>query len=75
MDSARGLVSGLAYQLGILLASPTSVIEYGLRDRVGYQWAIAGFEVVTIVTLAVLLWAGTEAHGRSFIQTGDRQPA
>src|SRR6266404_4860450 len=62
-DAARGLMPGLAYQLGILLASPTNTIQYALRDRVGYQWAIAGFEIVTILALAVLLLCGTEAHG------------
>jgi SHS family lactate transporter-like MFS transporter len=70
-DAARGLMPGLAYQLGILLASPTNSIQYALRDHVGYRRAIAGFEVVTIVTLAILLWLGTEAHGRSFV----REPA
>jgi SHS family lactate transporter-like MFS transporter len=67
-DAARGLMPGLAYQLGILLASPTNSIEYALRDRVGYQWAIAGFEIVTILTLAMVVWFGKEAHGRSFVR-------
>jgi SHS family lactate transporter-like MFS transporter len=67
-DAARGLMPGLAYQLGILLASPTNSIEYALRDRVGYQWAIAGFEIVTILTLATVVWVGKEAHGRSFVR-------
>jgi SHS family lactate transporter-like MFS transporter len=67
-DATRGLMPGLTYQLGILFAAPTNTIEYALRDRVGYQWAIAGFEVVTIVTLAVLLLLGTERHGRSFVR-------
>ena len=67
-DAARGLMPGLAYQLGILFASPTNSIEYALRDHVGYQWAIAGFEIVTILSLAVLLWFGKEAHGRSFVR-------
>jgi SHS family lactate transporter-like MFS transporter len=67
-DAARGLMPGLAYQLGILLASPTNSIEYALRDRVGYQWAIAGFEIVTILTLAMVLWFGKEEHGRSFVR-------
>ncbi len=67
-DAARGLMPGLAYQLGILLASPTNSIEYALRDRVGYQWAIAGFEIVTILVLATVLWFGKEAHGRSFVR-------
>jgi SHS family lactate transporter-like MFS transporter len=67
-DAARGLMPGLAYQLGILFASPTNSIQYALRDRVGYQWAIAGFEIITILTLATLLWGGSEAHGRSFVR-------
>jgi SHS family lactate transporter-like MFS transporter len=74
-DAARGLMPGLAYQLGILLASPTNSIQYALRDLVGYQWAIAGFEMVTIVTLATLLWLGTEAHGRSFVGEAQKSAA
>jgi len=58
---------GLAYQLGILFASPTNSVQYLLRDHVGYQWAIAGFEIVTIVTLAVLLLCGTEQHNKDFV--------
>jgi len=74
-DATRGLMPGLTYQLGILFAAPTNTIEYALRDRVGYQWAIAGFEVVTILTLAVLLLLGTERHGRSFVRDPLRDPA
>src|SRR6266705_3547593 len=68
IGAARGLMPGLAYQLGILFASPTNSIQYALRDRVGYQWAIAGFEIITILTLTTLLWSGSEAHGRSFVR-------
>jgi SHS family lactate transporter-like MFS transporter len=67
-DSARGLMPGLAYQLGILFASPTNSIEYALRDQVGYQWAIAGFEIVTICALGALLWFGAEDHGKVFVR-------
>lgn len=67
-DAARGLMPGMAYQIGILLASPTNSIQYALRDRFGYQWALAGFEVVTVVVLTVLLWRGREDHSRSFVR-------
>src|SRR5258705_6563022 len=67
-DAARGLMPGLAYQLGILLASPTNTIEFALSHRFGYQRAIAGFEVVTILTLAFLLSIGSEAHRKSFVR-------
>src|SRR5712692_4400882 len=65
-DSVRGLMPGLAYQSGILIAAPTNTIEHMLRDRVGYSWALAGFEVVVILVLAVVLLFGREQHGRSF---------
>ena len=68
-DAARGLMPGLAYQLGILLASPTNTVQYELRNRVGYQWALAGFEIVTIAALSLLLWRGQEDHSRSFVRT------
>jgi SHS family lactate transporter-like MFS transporter len=67
-DAARGLMPGLTYQLGILLASPTNSIQYALRDKFGYSWALAGFETVTILSLALLLCSGAEAHGKSFLR-------
>ena len=78
-DSARGLMPGLAYQLGILLASPTNYVQFALHTRFGYQWALAGFELTTILTLAALLWRGSEAHSRSFVRVegapqGDSSP-
>jgi MFS transporter, SHS family, lactate transporter len=67
-DATRGLMPGLTYQLGILIASPTNTIEYGLRDRLGYPWAIASFEIVTICMLTFLLLVGSERRGRSFVR-------
>lgn len=66
-DSVRGLMPGLAYQLGILFAAPTNTIEYALRDHFGYSWALAGFEIATITMLAITLALGKEQKGRSFV--------
>jgi MFS transporter, SHS family, lactate transporter len=74
-DAARGLMPGLTYQLGILLASPTNALQYALRGRFGYGWALAGFETVTILTLALLLWRGAEAHGKSFVPEAKQRVA
>ena len=49
---------GFAYQLGILIAAPTNTIEYALRDRFGYGWALAGFEIVNIAFLITVLALG-----------------
>jgi SHS family lactate transporter-like MFS transporter len=65
-DAARGLVPGFAYQLGILFASGTNNFEYALRDHFGYRWALAGFEIATILGLAIVVWFGREAHGKEF---------
>ena len=70
-DQTRGLLPGLAYQLGILIAAPTNNIEYALRDRFGYSWALAGFETVNILLLIIVLAAGTERKGRGFVQPAE----
>ncbi len=67
-DAARSLMPGMAYQLGNLLASPNNSIQYALRGKVGYSWAIGGFAIVTIGMLAILLSAGKEEHSRSFLR-------
>jgi MFS transporter, SHS family, lactate transporter len=65
-DETRGLVPGLAYQLGILIAAPTNSVELLLQEHIGYQWALAGFEIVTIAVLIVTIALGKERKGRSF---------
>ena len=47
-------------------ASPVGSIQHALHARVGYSWALAGFEIATIIVLTVILLGGTEARGRSF---------
>jgi SHS family lactate transporter-like MFS transporter len=66
-DQTRGLLPGLAYQLGILIAAPINSIEYALRARFGYSWALAGFETVNIVVLIFVLALGKERKGRGFV--------
>ncbi len=67
-DSARGLVPGLAYQLGILFASPVNTIEHHLYLHVGYQWALGGFELANILLLATVVLLGHEKKGREFVR-------
>jgi MFS transporter, SHS family, lactate transporter len=66
-DAVRGLMPGFAYQLGILFAAPTNNIEYALRDRLGYAWALAVFEIVNILLLAAVVALGSEQKGKSFV--------
>jgi MFS transporter, SHS family, lactate transporter len=71
-DSVRGLLPGLSYHLGILIAAPTNTIEYALRDHVGYAWAMAGFEIAVIVIGGIIIAFGREEKGKDFLaSTGD----
>jgi MFS transporter, SHS family, lactate transporter len=72
-DAVRGLMPGLAYQLGILFAAPTNNIEYALRDHFGYAWALAGFEVVNIMVLGTVVWLGSEHKGKSFVKQANAE--
>jgi SHS family lactate transporter-like MFS transporter len=66
-DQTRGLLPGLAYQMGILIAAPINSIEYALSARVGYSWALAGFEAINIALLIAVLALGKERKGRGFV--------
>jgi MFS transporter, SHS family, lactate transporter len=65
-DSVRGLMPGFAYQLGILFAAGTNTIEYALRDKLGYGWALSTFELATIVLLTAVVGLGSENKGKHF---------
>jgi MFS transporter, SHS family, lactate transporter len=68
-DAVRGLVPGLAYQLGILFAAPVNTIEFTLQKHLGYAWALAAFEIANIVLLIVVVSLGIEKKGREFVGT------
>jgi SHS family lactate transporter-like MFS transporter len=67
-DAVRSLFSGIVYQLGVLLASPATAVEFMLRDRFGYPWALTMFEAGTIILMIVIFWFGPEARDRSFMR-------
>lgn len=67
-DAVRSLFAGFVYQLGVLFASPTNSIEYGLREIVGYRWALSLFEGFALISLITLFALGPEKKGRSFLR-------
>jgi len=66
-DCVRSAFAGTVYQLGSLLASPSTTMEFMLRDRFGYPTALAVFEAVSVVLMFIIIWAGPEADNRSFL--------
>ena len=67
-DAIRGLFPGFVYQLGVLCGSPAVAIEYALRDRMGYQWALTLFEAAVILLLVAIFAFGPENRGKSFVK-------
>jgi SHS family lactate transporter-like MFS transporter len=67
-DTVRSLFPGIVYQLGTLLAAPATAVEFSLRDRFGYPWALTTFEASVIVVMIVVVWLGPEARDRSFLR-------
>ena len=65
-SSVRSLFPGVVYQLGVLIAAPSVVVEFTLRRHLGYQWALTSFEMCVIVSLILILGFGPERKGRDF---------
>ncbi len=65
-SSVRSLFPGVVYQLGVLIAAPSVVVEFTLRKHFGYQWALTLFEVCVIFCLFLIFGFGPERKGRDF---------
>jgi SHS family lactate transporter-like MFS transporter len=65
-SSVRSLFPGVVYQLGVLFAAPSVVVEFTLRRHFGYQWALTIFEICTIFCLFLIFGFGPERKGRDF---------
>jgi SHS family lactate transporter-like MFS transporter len=65
-SSVRSLFPCVVYQLGVLIAAPSVVIEFTLRRHLGYQWALTIFEICVIFSLFLIFGFGPERKGRDF---------
>jgi SHS family lactate transporter-like MFS transporter len=61
--AVRGILPGLSYQIGNLIASRNAILQTALAERHGgdYGYALACFVAVGAVALAGLAWFGPEA--------------
>jgi MFS transporter, SHS family, lactate transporter len=73
-DVVRSLFPGIVYQLGTLLASPATAVEFMLRDHFGYPWALSMFEAGGIILMIAIFWFGPEARDRSFLREVESNP-
>jgi SHS family lactate transporter-like MFS transporter len=63
-SSLRGLFPGFVYQLGVLVASPATMLQIKLREHLGYRLALTEFSAAVILCLFLLFYFGPEAKGR-----------
>lgn len=67
----RGIFPGLAYQLGVVISSSVGFIEALLGEHFGYAISMGGLAAVVLLGGAVVIWAGPEAKGVSFMKSGE----
>jgi SHS family lactate transporter-like MFS transporter len=61
---ARGLFSGMAYQLGVLFASPAAWLEALIAERMGYRAALAMVAAIVLLADALVVALGHERKGK-----------
>jgi SHS family lactate transporter-like MFS transporter len=66
----RAFFPGLAYQLGVLIASSIGYIEAVLGEHFNYTISLGSLALVVLFTGAVVISAGPEATGASFVGKG-----
>src|SRR5579862_1004339 len=64
----RGFFPGFAYQIGVLIASSVAYIEALLGEHFTYATAMATLAAGVFLLGAVVIWAGPEAKGVSFVK-------
>ena len=60
---ARGLFTGLAYQIGVMFAANAAFVEALMAQRMSYAAALAVVGSVALVGAAIVISLGTERKG------------
>ncbi|HLG99852.1 MAG TPA: MFS transporter [Bryobacteraceae bacterium] len=66
----RGFFPGLAYQCGVLIASSIGYVEAVLGEHFSYAASMGGLAAAVLIAGAIVIWAGPEAKGISFVRGG-----
>ena len=65
-DQLRGFFPGLAYQLGVLIASGSAYFEARMAHSMSYGRAMGLFALIVLVVGAAVIWLGPEEHRVQF---------
>ena len=69
-DVLRGFFPGLAYQLGVLIASGSAYFEARMAHFMSYGRAMGLFALIVLVVGAIVVWFGPEEHRVAFGRRG-----
>lgn len=69
-DALRGFFPGLAYQLGVLIASGSAYFEARMAHSMSYGRAMGLFALIVLVAGAMVVWFGPEDHRVEFGRSG-----
>jgi MFS transporter, SHS family, lactate transporter len=72
-DQLRGFFPGLAYQLGVLIASGSAYFEALMARFMSYGSAMGLFALVVLVVGALVVWLGPEEHRVEFGRSASRR--
>jgi len=65
----RGFFPGLAYQFGVLIASSIGYVEALLGEHYSYSISMGSLAILVLCIGAIVISAGPEAKGVSFVHT------
>jgi MFS transporter, SHS family, lactate transporter len=69
-DALRGFFPGLAYQLGVLIASGSAYIQARMKHYMDYGHAMGLFALIVLLVGAIVVWFGPEDHRIEFGRGG-----
>ena len=69
-DALRGFFPGLAYQLGVLIASRSAYVEAVMAHSMSYGRAMGLFALIVLIAGAVVVGLGPEEHRIEFGRGG-----
>src|SRR5437588_2927907 len=69
-DALRGFFPGLAYQLGVLIASGSAYFEARMAHFMSYGRTMGFFALIVLLVGAVVVWFGPEDHRVEFGRGG-----
>jgi SHS family lactate transporter-like MFS transporter len=71
-NRVRGFLPGFSYQLGVVFAASAPFIQASLSHHYGYGYVMGTFVAIAMIVTILVIVAGPEEHGTSFVHQATR---